>query len=463
MIESLGERVPAFGGSLFVLLLFSQAAAGCAASAQTARYDALARELALVASPQRAAEPLADNPFEGHDTLDRPALIRAVLERNPSVESARQAWREALARYPQATALDDPSLGYTMAPGSIASDEVRYGQILQIGQRLPWPGKLRLQGAVALAEAEARREDLETTRLHLALMTSLLFDDWYAVARSLEVNAQHVELLGRLKLSAEAQYAAGRGSQQDPLQAEVELAHLEHQRIVLQTRRGVVAAQINGLLHRAPDATLPMPPGTLRPPGAPTETTAQLQERALGARPALRAADARMRGAQSGVDVAERAYFPDFTVGGTYNSMWMAVEHQFMFGISFNVPLQIGRRDAAVEEAEARLMRWRSQLRRLQDEVRVEVERARLRVVEAHHVVELYASRLVPTARDQVAAAESGFTTGRNSFLSLIDAVRNLRTVELELQQAFADAWSRTAELWRALGQMPDVQPGGAP
>lgn len=454
-----GTRV---AGCLVVPLL-SLAAAGCAAGAQSARYDALSRELVLAAPPVGSGEPLRQNPFEAQATLDRAALVRAVLERNPSVETARQAWREALARYPQATALDDPSLGYTMAPGSIASDDVRYGQVVQIGQRLPWPGKLALEGAVAMAEAEARREDLETTRLHLALMASLLFDDWYAVARSLEINAQHVELLERLKRSAEAQYAAGRGSQQDALSAEVELAHLEHQRIVLQTRRGVVAAQLNGLLHRAPDAALPTPPSSLSPPGAPTESTTQMQAWALGARPELRAGEARVRGAESGVDVAERAYFPDFTLGGTYNSMWMAVEHQLMVGVAINVPLQIGRRDAAVDEADARLMRSRSELERLRDDVRVQVERARLRAVEAHHVVSLYESRLLPAARDQVAAAEAGFVSGRNSFLALIDAERNLRTVELEHQQAMAAAWSRTAELERALGQMPGAGLGGAP
>lgn len=463
MAESHRRSGTRMAGCLVVPLL-SLVAAGCAAGAQSARYTDLTRELMLTAPTVGAGEPLPANPFDGRDVLDRAVLVRSVIERNPSVESARQAWREALARYPQATALDDPSLGYTMAPGSVASDDVRYGQVIQVGQRLPWPGKLALQGAVAMAEAEARREDLETTRLHLALMASLLFDQWYAVARGLEINDQHVALLERLKQSAEAQYAVGRGSQQDPLQAEVELAHLEHQRIVLTTRRGIVTAQINGLLHRAPDAALPAPPTTLAPPAPPTETTAQMQELALAARPELRARNARIHGAESAVDVAERAYFPDFTVGGTYNSMWMQVEHQFMVGVSINVPIQIGRRDAAVDEAEARLMRSRSDLDIQVDNVRVEVEQARLRAVEAHHVVALYESRLLPAARDQVAAAEAGFVTGRNSFLALIDGERNLRTVELEHQQALAAAWSRTAELDRALGRIPGgTRQGGTP
>ena len=463
MAESHRRAGTRLAGCLVVPLL-SLTAAGCAAGARSVRYDALSRELALAAPPRRAAEPLSDDPFKGQEALDRAALVRAVLDRHPSVESARQAWRAALARYPQATALDDPTLRYTVAPGSIASDDVRYGQVVQIGQRLPWPGKLALQGAVAIAEAEARRADLETARLHLALMASLLFDDWYTVARALEINAQHVELLERLEHSAQAQYAAGRGSQQDPLQAVVELAHLEHQRIVLKTRQGIVAAQINGLLRREPDAALPPSPASLSPPGAPSETTAEMLKRALGDRPELRAGGARVRGAESAVHVAERAYFPDFTLGGTYNSMWMNVEHQLMVGVSINVPLSIGRRDAAVDEADARLMRSRSELERLRDDVRVEVERARLRAIEAHHVVALYESRLLPSVRDQVAAAEAGFTTGRNSFLALIDAEKNLRTVELEHQQALAAAWSRTAELDRALGRMPaGARRGAAP
>jgi len=53
-----------------------------------------------------------------------------------------------------------------------------------------------------------------------------------------------------MKKVAEARMASGRGSTQDALQAEVELGHLEHDRVMLETERIMVSAHINGLLHR---------------------------------------------------------------------------------------------------------------------------------------------------------------------------------------------------------------------
>src|SRR3954464_1664972 len=40
--------------------------------------------------------------------LDRPAYVRAVLDRNPTLESARQGWRAALSRVRQSGTLEDP-------------------------------------------------------------------------------------------------------------------------------------------------------------------------------------------------------------------------------------------------------------------------------------------------------------------------------------------------------------------
>jgi len=231
--------------------------AGCGASAQERRYDGML--LDVRGAEQRGEQGDGRELFAGATTLDRAALVEAVLARNPDVESARQAWRAALAEYPQAGSLDDPMLSYGIAPLSLSGD-MRVGQRVELSQKIPWPGKRRLAGEVALAEAEAAKGELEEVRLELALMASNLYDDLYVAARSIEINEQHQELLQQFKKAAEAQYVAGRASQQDPLQAEVELAHLEHDRILLEAERGGIVAQLNGLLQRDPSAPLPPPP-----------------------------------------------------------------------------------------------------------------------------------------------------------------------------------------------------------
>lgn len=404
----------------------------------------------------QAPGPSKDAPFAGASVLKRAELVREVLARNPSLEAARQAWQAARARYPQDTALEDPMLSYSVAPLSITGRE-RFGQVVELSQQLPFPGKRGLRGDVALAEAAAMREDMEELRLRLALMASTLFDDLFIVQRSLAINDEHLQLLEQLKKSAEAQYVAGRASQQDPLQAEVELSDVLRERVMLESERDRLRAELNGLLHRPPLAWLPSPPDRLAvPPGAPGPGEA-LQDEALRQRPELEGLRARLGGGEAAVRLAQREYYPDLQVMSSYNSMWMETPHQFMAGVSINVPLDFGKRKAAVQEAEAKLARLRSEERRLIDDIRVQVEQARTRLVEARRVVELFRERIVPAARDQVAAARAGFESGKNSFQVLIDAERNLRSVELRSQTALVDVQRRQAELDRVIGHIPGL------
>jgi outer membrane protein TolC len=71
-------------------------------------------------------------------------------------------------------------------------------------------------------------------------------------------------------------------------------------------------------------------------------------------------------------------------------------------------------------------------------------------------VVDLYESRLLPAAHDQLRAARSGFETGQVSFLSVVEAEKNLRSVELGYEEARTDRHRRRADLERALGVPPD-------
>ncbi|MFP2963063.1 TolC family protein, partial [Myxococcus sp. 1LA] len=221
-----------------------------AAGASEQRYQSQLEAVARQAPDAKAPEPFTQAPV-----LERAELVRQVLLRNPSLEAAREAWRATLERYPRETALEDPMLSYGVAPLSI-TDSARFGQSVELSQQLPFPGKRGLRGEMALAEAEALREDREALRLRLALMASTLFDDLFVVERSLAVTEEHLRLLGQLKKSAEAQYVTGRASQQDPLQAEVELSEVLREQVMFEAERERLRAQLNGLLHRAPQAPL---------------------------------------------------------------------------------------------------------------------------------------------------------------------------------------------------------------
>lgn len=397
------------------------------------------------------------SPFAGRARLDRRTLVSAVLERNPNLEVARQAWRAAIARFPQATSLDDPMLGIGVAPLSFGSSRVDPGARFDLSQRVPFPGKRRLRGNAALAEAEAAGLDLETLRLELAALACQLFDDHVLVARALEINALHTSLLGESQRTALARYAAGEDSKQSVLQAELAATRALYERVELESRAVLVAQQINTLLHRPADRPLPAPPDEIVLPEDPADPIAELVARALAERPELGAASARSRAAEARVDLAAREFLPDFTLVGAYDSVWQETALQPFVGLQLNVPLAVGRRRAALEESRAELASNEHRRVALEDDVRLGVESAAQRLAQARRAEELVRDRLLPAAGEQVASARTAYAAGRSSFPALIDALRELHEIELAEQQARAEIARRRAELDRALGRIPGL------
>ena len=435
--------------------------AGCVSPGLYARERSLAQRLEASA-PVASLEPDED-PFRGFASLERAALIREALRRNPGLAAARSAWRAALARYPQETALEDPMLDTAIGPRSFGSDEVDPGFRVGLSQALPFPGKRRLRGEVALAEAEASSQEFEEERLRLAATASLLFDEYYLAARSLERNASHLALLEELSQVALARYESGTASQQDALLAEAELADLLHGAVLLETAQRRAAARINTLLHRLPELPLPPPPAALAVPTELDVDVATLTERALVERPELRAARARVAAREQAVALARREYFPDFTLSGTYDRFWQEKPLQPMLGLALNVPLQLGGRRGALEQANAELAGARSEAQRAEDFVRLAVTTGVDRLREAHHLVELARDRMLPVARDRLVASRAAFESGQGSFLELIDAERGLRSAELDTEAAVVTLWRRHTELDRATADLSQLESGVRP
>jgi outer membrane protein, heavy metal efflux system len=137
-------------------------------------------------------------PFADTTVLSADALVEQVLARNPSLTEMVAAYQVASARYPQVTSLDDPMFGVTVGPETIAPDDKggEFAYRLEASQKYPWPGKLKLRGEYALAEARAASGDVDDMRLQLVESTKTAFYDYYLVARALAVNDETLQRLG---------------------------------------------------------------------------------------------------------------------------------------------------------------------------------------------------------------------------------------------------------------------------
>jgi len=427
------------------------ALAGCVGGAPARQYDTLYATVARAESDHARAAGIDDASLVVGGALDRAAVVAAVLARNLDLDVARATWRAAVAAYPSAIALDDPMARYALAPFSIGSD-VPFGQQIEISQKLPWPGKRQLRGDAAIADAQAMQADYESLRLELAEAAVQAFDDDYIAVRALEINQHHRELLERIENSALAQYTTGHASQQDPLEVRTHILELERERLMLEKQRRIAVAMLNRLLRRKVDADLPPPPARLA-----VATSAATESHP--AHPKQVAAAARVRARQADVDEASLAFYPDFEVMGSYDSLWDTWPYRWMIGIGIEIPLQRGKRDADRERARAEQAKATAELASVTTMLEEGRERARREVEDSTKALELYDKQLLPTARERVDAALAGFTAGQNPFSTVVMAEHELRDVELAIERTRADLDRQLATLARLEGRMP----GGTP
>jgi len=401
--------------------------------------------LAIVWMSASLADTAATAQTQGGDRLSPDEVVSAVLSQNPSLAELKAAAIAAAARVEPAGALEDPSVSYALAPATISNTAFTVGQRVEVGQSLPWPGKLDAQVDAARQRARAAKENRARQRLQLVAAAKAAFAEWSFVHEALRLNRENQRLLEDLRASAEARFASGRGLQQDVLQAEVEIALLEDRYLHLQQQRDAVQARLNALMNEPPDAALP-PPATI-PSGQALPPRRDLIERASAHHPELRILEHRVAETSADIRLAEKEFYPDFRVEAGYNSLWEPQEKRWTFGVSINIPLNQSRREAELNAARAdrRQAEWRLADRR--SELLSELTRLHSEVERAANTIELFENRLQPLSQNTFDVSISEYESGSGDFLDVIAAERNKLKIEISAFRAKADYYRARADL----------------
>jgi outer membrane protein TolC len=286
------------------------------------------------------------------------ALVGQVLARNPSLAQVVGAWQAARARYPQVTSLEDPMFEGTIGPGTIAPDDsgVRFAYRVEVAQKLPYPGKRRLRGQNALAEASAAGHDVDDMRLQLVESARDAFYDYYLAERALEVNGENLRLLEQYRADLARRYERNLAPLEDVAQARVEVGREQDRRLGLVATRQIAIARINTLLHLPPDSSLPAPPRQLTPSDGLPEL-AELRALAVARRPDLKALADHLAADKASLALACKEFYPDFEPFVMYDRFMGNMPDNrdlaAMLGVRMNLPVYRPRRYGAVAEAEA--------------------------------------------------------------------------------------------------------------
>jgi cobalt-zinc-cadmium efflux system outer membrane protein len=402
-------------------------------------------------SSPAAPSQLSANLLAGVKELSVDTVVDQVLARNPSLAQMIAAWQAAAARHPQVTSLEDPMLTGRLGPGSFGSNNVNFAYMVEVSQKLPFPGKLGLRGQNAVAEASAAEQDVDDMRLQLVESAKIAFFDYSLASRALEVNAESLNLLQRARADAESRYENGKADQQDMLGAEVEIGRERERRLAIEEMRQIASARLSTLMHLPADSLLPPPPKELTP----VETLPEVHElraKALARRPDLLALADRIKAEEAALRLAEKVLYPDIEVMAGYDNFWQEKELRAQVGLRANLPVYKARRHGAIAEARAKLAQRQAELERQTDQVVFQVQEAYAKVRKSEQSVRLFQKTILPAAERNAGAARSAYVAGKIPATSRIEAERNLVNLRDRYYETLADSFRRRATLERVIG-----------
>ncbi|MAT49955.1 MAG: transporter [Porticoccaceae bacterium] len=311
------------------------------------------------------------------------------------------------------------------------------GETLKYRQaRTEWLGRAEAAGLDAMA-AQIRR-DVRETYLEL-----------FYQAQAAQIISESRRLFVQLVEITRAHYGAGRVSQQDVLQAQLELSRLDDRASRIDEQREVQRARLARWIGAASAQALGQ--AFPRLPGVPA--LAQL-ESDLARHPSILAESAQVQASRQRVQEAREQYKPGFSVGLEYRKRFgddpdgSNRSDQMAAMVTLDLPLFTDKRQdrslaASQARAEAAAQARALRMRELKRSLESDYSRWRRLGEQAA----LYRDRLLPEAAANAEAAVNAYQSGEIEFISLMRARINELDVRLQALRVRIDRARAAARL----------------
>ncbi len=382
-------------------------------------------------------------------TLDD--YLQYAAEHNPGLRAAFERWKAEIQRIPQVRALPDPKLSYTYFLENVETRVGPQEQKFGVSQEFPWFGTLELRGSAAAQKAKAEWQRLENLRFKLFYAIQQVFYQYYFLQRAIETTEENMELLKNFEEVARTRYQTG-GRLSDVIKAQVELGKLEDNLATLQERKKPMVVRFNALLNRDKAMPLAVPENLKFAP--PTIDEDLLFTRLQALHPELLAFEYEAQRQLTEVELAQKKFYPDFTVGLDYiqtGEADMDIDESgkdpVMAMVGVRIPFWRDKYRAGVREAKASHKAVLLQKENRKNTLQAELQLAIFNYHDATRKITLYGKTLLPKAQQSLAVVQESYINGENDFLSLIDAQRLLLDFELEYERALSNSAIHYAEI----------------
>ena len=380
-------------------------------------------------------------------------LIALARQLSPELAAAALTADAAIARITSAGALPDPTL-------RVGADNLDQRNISMNGttttyrlmQEFPLWGKLDLKQEMATFEATAARYRRQGAELELVARVKSVFAARYATYQAHALTQRTLDTVLTATATLRDRYAQGGTTQEDVLRLEIEAEELGIELERLRGQQTKTAAQLNALLNRRPNAPLAIPVA-LRPlPNERKLNVAVLVDRAARLNPTIGEGRAKAASATAAQGLAERNRYPDVSLG----LMHTRDKNDSYAGTGVmgevRIPLQWEAKEAEVSAARAERAAAEQRLSALRATLQGDIAgmlaeyRATaktLAIMQQHHL---------PKSELVVRSVLSALESGQGDVLRVLEAIRRLRNIQLEILKIRVQQQVSLAEIEKAIG-----------
>jgi cobalt-zinc-cadmium efflux system outer membrane protein len=368
------------------------------------------------------------------DDLRLQDLIQEALKKSPVTLASEARAQAARHRIPQAGSLSDPMFmfGYQ----NEGWERYTFGKeqnaqwMFSASQMFPFPGKRSLKEEMAKQDAQGASILHESVKLKIIARIRELYFDLSLAHKTIDLIRERTILYARIEDAALARYSSGMGMQQEVLMAQTEKYMLLEKEEMQKQKVQAFEAMLNTTVGR--DVTAPL--------GRPAEQTLSLQIRSLDEllnkaydhSPEIRIKQRMVSAAEARVKMAEKEYYPDFTLaanyftrgGGQFMDMWSLTT-------TMNIPLYYRtKQKQAVLEAEAMLAEAKSELEATRLMIASSLRDTYSMYATAERLMDLYKNGLMPKTYQDFESALAGYNTGKTEAITVISRLKALIDIE---------------------------------
>ena len=413
----------------------------------------------------------------GPTEMDLRQLWSELKLNNPQLSSLREAYLSAKATVPQIAAPANPQIGLVWSGmpvnspfalgGANAPNAANPGgggissnNSVSVTQPFQFPGKKSLAANIADTNAEALLAQSESSYLQLGAQLSTLYYNTLASQKQLQVLRESVVRLEMIKNVAKARYSNNAAAYVEYLNAQVAQSAAQADQFNLDRQLQVGLNNINTLVGRHSREKLILR-GDARRAMTGVPTLVELEDYAESSHPALKSSALQLEAARKGVDLAKKAYLPDFQViGSSYTPRGPFSANNgalfYQFELDLVIPLYFFTKEKyGVEQAQRNAAAAEAGNISTRQQIVQAVHSAYAAYEQAKNQAQFLKERQVPQADAAYKVGLIQYSNNGQGFNDLLTAQTQLRSLEIQLALAEANLLQAQAVLLVTAGKEP--------